>query len=473
MTSMTRRAVLAGAAGAAAVSFAPSILRAAPFRLIAAPGEAGLVVPDGPATKAWLYNGVSPGPVLRARQGETLTVEFENGLDEPSTVHWHGLRVPVEMDGVPYLSQPPVKPGERFTYTLPLEDAGTFWYHPHINSSEQVGRGLYGVLVVEEPPEVAARLQADREIVWALDDWRLDKQGQLTEFGNFHDKSHAGRVGNVLTVNGTYLTRTELRAGERVRLRVANTANAQTFRLRFAPLDPWLIALDGHPVEPRRLGEEAFWLGAGQRADFVLDVDLEPGATAKMMDVAYGEDYAFELMTWNVSAEPRLRDAPLGPPERLPDNPIARPDLAAAHRRELVFEGGAMGGMMGAMMGGRMHGMRELAEAGRIWAMNGVVPEDLHHAAPLFSFARGETQMIRLENQTAFRHPIHLHGHSFHVLGEGPDPLAGAAVRDTVLLQPEETARIAFVADNPGKWMLHCHVLEHQESGMMGVVDVA
>lgn len=431
------------------------------------------MVPDGPPTRAWLFNGQAPGPVLRARQGEMLTVEVDNQLPEPTTVHWHGLRVPVEMDGVPYLSQPPIKPGERFTYRLPLEDAGTFWYHPHVNSSEQVGRGLHGLLIVEEPPEVAARLGADRDIAWALDDWRLDQQAQIAPFGGFRDKSHGGRFGNVLTVNGTYLTRTDLRAGERVRLRICNVANAQSFHLRFTPFDPWVIALDGHPIAPRRLGDGGLWLGAGQRADLILDVDLDPGASARIIDDAYGPDQAFEVMTWRVSEEPPLRDQPPAPPEALPANPLPAPDLTLARSHKLLFEGGAMGGLQEAMMGGRMMSMRDLAEAGRLWAINGAVPDDIYNAPSLLSFTRGETQLIELENRTAWRHPIHLHGHSFRVLtGEGGS-IADADTRDTVLLQPEETARIAFVADNPGKWMLHCHVLEHQASGMMGVVEVS
>ena len=471
MNRFSRRSVLAGAAGAAALSLAPGFSAAAAFRLSAAPGEAGLVVPDGPPTRAWLYNGQAPGPVLRARQGDTLTVEVENQLAEPTTVHWHGLRVPVEMDGVPYLSQPPIQPGERFTYTLPLEDAGTFWYHPHINSSEQVGRGLHGLLIVEEPPEAAARLGADREITWALDDWRLDQEAQIAPFGGFHDKSHGGRFGNVLTVNGSYLTNTSLRSGERVRLRICNVANAQSFHLRFAPFDPWVVALDGHPIAPRRLGDGGLWLGAGQRADLVLDVDLEPGETARVIDDAFGSERAFEVMTWRVTAEAPVRKQPLSPPERLPANPVPLPDLSQARSHKLLFEGGAMGGMREAMMGGKMMSMRDLAEAGRLWALNGAVPGDMYNTPPLFSFAKGETQIIELENRTAWRHPIHLHGHSFRVLaGESVET---ADLRDTVLLQPEDTARIAFVADNPGKWMLHCHVLEHQASGMMGVVEVA
>ena len=147
------------------------------------------------------------------------------------------------------------------------------------------------------------------------------------------------------------------------------------------------------------------------------------------------------------------------------------PDLANAETHKLTFDGGAMGGMSGAMMEGKMLSMQELAQAGRFWSINGTVPAHLHDTEPLLNLALGKTHRITLENRTRWPHPIHLHGHSFRLT----DPRAGniATLRDTALLMPDETTEIALVADNPGKWMLHCHILEHQASGMMGVVEVA
>jgi FtsP/CotA-like multicopper oxidase with cupredoxin domain len=138
----------------------------------------------------------------------------------------------------------------------------------------------------------------------------------------------------------------------------------------------------------------------------------------------------------------------------------------------MVFEGGAMGGMAGAMMGGRRLDMRELAGRGRLWAINGQVPEDLYREAPLFEVKRGSTVLIALENRTAFEHPIHLHGHTFRFLTRNGEKEPNQPLRDTVLVGVDESVEIAFVADNPGRWMIHCHVLEHQMSGMMGVVAV-
>ena len=132
-----------------------------------------------------------------------------------------------------------------------------------------------------------------------------------------------------------------------------------------------------------------------------------------------------------------------------------------------------MGGMRGAMMGGRMMGMRDLVERGRVWAMNGAVPEELYDAPLMMALAAGTSHVIELVNRTAFEHPLHLHGHTFRVIARNGRAEPNPPFRDTVLLQPDESAEIAFVADNPGQWMFHCHVLEHQETGMMGIVDVA
>ncbi|MEZ5934096.1 MAG: multicopper oxidase family protein [Alphaproteobacteria bacterium] len=471
---LTRRSLLkAGAAASALAAGASFSLRAARAQetvaLTAGPAEVPLVGEGYPSTRVWAFNGSVPGPVIRARQGERLQIEVANALDEPTTVHWHGLRVPVAMDGVPYLSQAPIEPGGSFVYAFDLADAGTYWYHPHINSAEQVGRGLYGALIVEEssPPVV------DRELLWVLDDWRLDQEAQITPFGNMHDMSHAGRIGNSVTINGAIPKTERVRAGERLRLRLINAANARTFGLDFGMLNPWVIALDGQPVEPYRLDDAPLLLAAATRADLIVDMTGAPGSESEVVDGAYGPDYAYELIRFSYGDQAPLDAGEREPPAALVPNPIKEPDPAQAERHRLVFEGGAMGGMAGAMMGGRRLDMRELAGRGRLWAINGVVPEDLYRDAPLFESKLGGTVLLALENRTAFAHPIHLHGHSFRVLTRNGQTEPHQPMRDTVTVGADETVEIAFVADNPGRWMVHCHVLEHQMTGMMGVLAVA
>jgi len=202
------------------------------FELVAAPADLPLI--DGGRLKVWAYNGSVPGPTLRVRLGDTVRVRFQNQLPQATTVHWHGVRLPNAMDGVPYLTQPPVEPGQSFVYEFTPKDAGTFWFHPHLRSSEQVERGLYGVLIVED----AQPAPYARDLTWVLDDWLLDEGGGpgqerqiFAEFNTPHDLAHDGRWGNALTINGRTHQRLALRAGERVRLRLVNSANGRVFRL--------------------------------------------------------------------------------------------------------------------------------------------------------------------------------------------------------------------------------------------------
>ena len=249
----SRRTFIAGASAGAAAALLPmprgsaAQTRLKEFSIRAAPGVARLVPEPYGLTNVLAYNGTVPGPEIRVRQGERIRVNVQNYLDEASTVHWHGMRVPNAMDGVPHLTQSPIEAGGKFVYEFDAIDAGTFWYHPHQRSAEQVGRGLYGPLIVEE----AEPVRVDRELTWVLDDWRLTKSAAIHEsFGNRHDMSHNGRVGNTVTINGKILEAMTVHAGERIRLRLINAANARIFGLHFAQHEPIVIALDGQPVSP-------------------------------------------------------------------------------------------------------------------------------------------------------------------------------------------------------------------------------
>ena len=224
---------------------APRVLSAAPARLPVA-GQAGLDV--------WAYDTSVPGPVLRFRRGDWLDLELHNRLPDATTIHWHGIRLPNAMDGVPHLTQAPIEPGARFRYRFRLPDAGTFWYHPHLGTAEQVERGLAAALVVEEERPYPV----DQDIVWLLDDWRLDAQGRIAEdFYRFHDVAHAGRLGQKLTVNGVEQPNQAVQAGERIRLRLINASNARIYQLALEGLPGWLIARDGVPAEAFMLRRQA------------------------------------------------------------------------------------------------------------------------------------------------------------------------------------------------------------------------
>jgi len=477
---LDRRGFIAGSAAAAAAATAAIVLprrgansaaadsidAASGPVLRAAPAKVPLLGKERPSVDVWAYNGQVSGPELRVRQGERLRVILENRLSQETTIHWHGVRTPNAMDGVPHLTQPPVGPGQRFTYDFVVPDAGTFLYHPHVRSFEQVGRGLYGPLIVEEatPPRV------DRELVWMLDDWRIGDNGQLSGgFGNRMDALMSGRIGNTVTINGRLPEPVAVRPNERIRLRLLNIANARTFRLGFGKLVPIVIAIDGQPVTPYEADEQIL-LGSGMRIDLILDCSGRPGDRIAITDSFY-EGLESQLTSLVLARSP-LRARRLTDSVDLRPNPLPEPVLAKADRHEVVFGGGMMGG--GMMAGGGMMGGGGMMSGGGMmgWTVNGVSSTE-HVRDPAFTVARGRTAILSLNNQTNWWHPIHLHGHSFRVLSRNGAATQRREWQDTVLLAPNEKAEIAFVADNPGDWMFHCHVLEHQAAGMMAIFRVA
>lgn len=409
-----------------------------------------------------------PGPVLRVKQGETLKVDFTNGLDEATTVHWHGLRIPNAMDGVPDLTQPPIEPGETFSYEFAAPDAGVFWYHPHLRSTEQLGRGLYGAIVVEEP----APPLVDRDVLWAMDDWRLMDDGSISEdFDHKFDLSHGGRLGNFVTVNGKPLREFPVRAGERLRLRLLNAANARTFGLNFGGLEPVVIALDGQPVEPHGPPNNRVTLGSGQRADVIVDMTGKPGERMAIIDDHF-ENAAYDFVTFVHAPGKALRDAPLAAPSALAANPIPEPDMAAAITQEIIIQGGAMGGLTKATYKGEQWKTRKLfRKHKKAWTLNGIAFHGVS-AEPMFTLEKGRSYRWIVRNDTTWEHPMHLHGHHFRLLSRNGQPVEPKPWLDTILLAPDEVVEVIFVADNPGQWLFHCHILEHHLAGMGAIVRV-
>jgi len=472
MARINRRRLLTGAASVMAAGALPARASAVPgaakeFRLVAAPARLSLVGTQHPATELWCYDGRVPGPEIRIRQGERLRVLVENRLPDETTVHWHGIRLPNAMDGVPHLTQKPIAPGATFAYEFDCPDAGTYWYHPHENSSEQIGRGLSGPLIVEE----RGAIDVDRDITWMLSDWRLLKNASISgDFKNMHDVSHGGRIGNVVTVNGAVRESFDVRAGERVRLRLINGANARIFSLEFEGHAPKVIALDGQPVEPHEPPQGRVVLGPAMRADVVLDMTGAPGQSFRVVDRFYASlNYRLLNLVYRDELPLRARSAD-GPP--LPANPLAEPRLDEAERHKIVLGGGMMGQMSAAIMDGKRTDIRTLLQNGLAWAVNGVAARG-HLHEPMLTLPLNRSHVIELVNDTAWHHPMHLHGHVFRVVSRNGQPTRFREWQDTVLLAPRDRAEIALVADNPGDWMFHCHILEHQAGGMMGVIRVA
>jgi len=418
------------------------------YELIAMPHALELV--PGHQTPAWTYNGQPTGLELRAKQGDWLRVRFINRLPDPTTVHWHGIRLPLEMDGVPYISQLPVLPGESFDYRFQVPDAGSFWYHPHTASTQQLGRGLVGPLIVEEREPTGFI----HERVLNLKSWHVDDKGAFTDFLVPREAARGGTPGRLSTVNGQHAPVLDVPAGQIVRLRLLNLDNTLTYRISLPELEARIYAVDGNPVLPQPLGE-AYWLGPGMRLELAVRVP-SAGTEASL------RNGPLRLATLRAVAHSA---APAGDwPPALPANPIAEPDLARAERLRFNFEW-----VGSSMLASTVDATPSLWQInGRAWRAD----DKSCTERPLATLKKGQSYIFDLRNMTQYQHPIHLHGMTFKVLGSNRRSIS-PYFTDTFLLGRNETAQIALVADNPGTWMFHCHVVDHMETGLMGAIAVA
>ncbi|KGF67874.1 multicopper oxidase [Hoeflea sp. BAL378] len=457
---ISRRRLLAGFSCGVLTSQLPNLSLAESqdgmFDLVAGPSRQRLYLPDAPSSDLWTYNGSAPGPEIRVKKGGRVQVRFTNKLEEPTSVHWHGIRIDNSMDGVSGLTQKPVEPGDSFLYDFVTPDAGTFWYHAHNKSWNQVARGLYGPLIVDEVEPVFER---SNDITLVLDDWRLAGEGVLdvASLGSMMEWAHGGRLGNWLTVNGRSRPVTDIVRGQTYRLRLINAANARVFEIDPNRFGATLIGFDGQSfTEPAKLDYAPLMLGPAQR------VDLMVVAKSDFTIEEVSGDTPYPIAGFSVSdsetTEASRSDIKLQP------NVLPSADLAKARRIRLQMTGGAMGGMIDIIYKGKKLQGDDFRTARQAWAFNGVanLAEE-----PFFEARQGETILIETVNRTAWVHAMHVHGHHFQILNRsGSDVDEGKPWRDTFLIGPDQTTEIAFVADNPGKWLFHCHMLEHAAAGM-------
>ncbi len=461
---MQRRDFLTiAAAGVTATSFnLPTIGQANTskiYKLRAGEANANLIGDGTSSENCWLYNASCPGPLLRRRKGEMLNVAVTNDLSIPTTVHWHGIRNVNEMDGVADLTQLPIEPGEQFLYEVPLTESGTYWYHAHTMGWEQVARGLYGPLIIDDDDDPAV----DHDFTLMMDDWRLTQDGQIDDvsFGSLHDWSHAGRFGNWLTVNGTSDPVLFAKPSARLRLRLINAANARIFTLKINGAVATLIAEDGAICLPEQT--DVVKLAPGQRTDLIIDMDRD---SIILQEISTGEPYP----AGRIIADSNLSEAEISKTAINLATPPPIADMGTAKVINVHMQGGAMGNLIEAIFNGDKLPLGTLArEHKKLWAFNGIVGD---YTQTLADIQLGQVVALDVLNDTAWPHAMHLHGHHFWVLVDDPKIDAPSGKRDTWLMPARSRARLVFVADNPGLWLFHCHMLEHAASGMGMVLSV-
>lgn len=394
---------------------------------------------EGSPTEVWAYNGQVPGPLIHARVGDTLRVVFDNALpNDDTTIHWHGLRIPDDQDGVPMIVDP-VGPGESFTYAFTLPDPGTYWYHPHVAANEQVERGLQGVIVIDEaePPEV------DRDRYFVVDDVLLSDDGRVQ--GHFANPDGMtvmmGRYGNTLLTNGsTELLVDTMRPGAVERWRLLNTANARPMFIDVRGAEWRVVGTDGGLLsEPYNVGKQE--IHPGQRFDLEVLAPAE-GEVVELEMVIDGTRYP----VFSATVEG----------EAVADHEV---DWPAAPLPEIVTAEQAIEVTLGADTSGS-----EL-----LWTVNG----EAYVEGDMVPVTGDVPTTMHLRETSGLDHPFHLHGQFFQVVDRDGKPADEPGPRDTVVVRGQGEVTIFTGFENAGRWMAHCHILEHAEAGMMTEYDVS
>ena len=394
--------------------------------------------------EVWAYNGTVPGPELRVTQGDFVRITLINHLPRPTTIHWHGIRVPNAEDGVAGITQNAVLPGMAYTYDFVANDAGTFWYHSHQDTSNQLPRGLFGAIVV-------------------------DPRGGVGQTRDYSLVIHGLPDGNSIAVNGSTNLHLYAAPGETVRLRLINAADV-TSSFEFAPKTPVLLgapyvvaALDGHDLnEPQQLGPERIPLGMGQRADLVFTMPKTgavrlAGLSGAAPFFPFGSPAPTATVTIGSGAAPAAVNPASVPSFDFTRYGVRAPDPVADAKHfdvvtQLTLAGGP--GFVNGSFGLHM--------------ING---QTSPHITPI-QVREGDLVRLHITNNSRENHPIHIHGHIFSVLAKNGRPLTGSPVHlDAILVGPHETWDVGFLADNPGIWMLHCHVLGHAATGMSMTIN--
>jgi suppressor of ftsI len=459
--------------------------------------EAGLVRRTllGRSYTTYAFNGQQPGPLLEVARGSEITVAFTNHLPQPTTVHWHGIRLDSRSDGVPDMTQPAVPPGGEFTYRVRFPDAGMYWYHPHVREDIQQELGLYGNLRVRsgERDEYGP---ANREAALMLDDLLIGDDGMVPLGAESPTHALMGRFGNTLVVNGEPEYHLAVKRGEVVRFFFTNTANTRTFNLSLPGARMKLVASDAGKYQ-RQVWVDNIVIAPAER--YIVQVRFDrPGKVPLLnrvrgLDHLYGRFFdetdtlglvqvsrqriehdlrgSFGMLnrdTIGATELERYRRAAANAPRKTLILTLETQGLPPVTRRLMQLDSiyfapvewsGTMPMMNWASTGRQVRWILRDPDSGR------------ENMAIDWHFRRGEPVRIRLVNQRAsfhaMQHPIHLHGQRFLVLAVNGVPNEDLVWKDTVLVPAGSAVDILLDPSNPGRWMLHCHIAEHLSAGMM------
>lgn len=441
------------------------------------------------------YNGQIPGPLISVGKGAEIVVRFVNAIDQPSTIHWHGVRLENRFDGVPHVTQEPVAPGDSFTYRVRFPDAGVYWYHPHVREDMQQDLGLYGNILVR----AGDRARVHREEVLALDDLTFDSAGGLLPHGA-EAPTHAlmGRFGNVMLVNGEPSYSLGVRRGEVVRFYLTNVANARLLNMSFRGARLKLIGSD---------------IGNFERESWTSHVTLAP-AERYVVDARFdmpGRHAIVNHVQW--------LDHALGTYQEVTDTlgfvtvaPEAAPALAPAASFDVLRRDATVTREVAPLRAYRTRApdrsftlsltLKDVAPSMAAMLAGMSLPADWNDGMPQMHWAltgrevewsiddergrrnmditwrvkRGARVKLRITNRFdvphAMAHPIHLHGQRFVVLARNGKPNENLGWKDTAVLPAGENMDLLVEMTNPGRWMLHCHIAEHLTTGMMMVFEV-
>ena len=455
---------------------------------------------NGKYLKMLAYNGSIPGPIIKVKQESQITVNFTNNTDVDSTIHSHGVRVENKFDGVPDLTQKPVKPGESFTYKLKFPDAGVYWYHPHIREDYAQELGLYGDFIVE-PNDPGYWNQVNREEALFLDDVLIDN-GAIARFDpKTADHTLMGRFGNIMLVNGETDYRLEAKKGEVVRLYLTNAANTRTFNVSIPGVKMKLVGGDNGKYE-REAFVDTVLLGPSERA--VVEVLFEnagaftfehrtPQKTYQLAAIAVSSEqaspsYASVFETLRTNEDTIASIAPYRVDFGKPADKSLKLAVAMKSPMGRMSSGSGqhmMGG--GQMMENQMMGMGtpqpieweddmgmmnvNSTKDTLTWQMIDEATGRANMKIDDWKFKVGDKVKVKIFNDPKtihpMQHPIHIHGQRFLVLSTNGKVNDNLVWKDTALIKTGDTVEFLVEMANPGDWMIHCHIAEHLEAGMM------